>query len=307
MRVLEARDRIGGRIATVRGDSWPVPIELGAEFVQGRVPELIALAAQAATPVVELVGSRWLMRAGRRSAADVVGQINALLSQLPELGPHEDQSFGQFLASGAADESLASAAGLARLWIESYDAADVDRVSVRFLVRERAAEHQIEGNRSFRLVAGYDGIPHALQRRILPEHGSVHLQTIATDVHWERGAVTVDARTPDGLTHGPFRARRLVVTLPLGVLQAATHESGAVRFTPSIEEKVDAVRGLEMGHVVKLVLAFTERFWESKFPDELGFLIATDGQFRRGGRAIRFMRRYSWPGQLVRRRSRSRV
>ena len=37
VRVLEARDRVGGRISTLRGDRWPVPMELGAEFVQGRV------------------------------------------------------------------------------------------------------------------------------------------------------------------------------------------------------------------------------------------------------------------------------
>jgi monoamine oxidase len=40
VRVLEARDRAGGRILTVRGGKWPVPIDLGAEFIQGRIPAL---------------------------------------------------------------------------------------------------------------------------------------------------------------------------------------------------------------------------------------------------------------------------
>ena len=31
--VLEARDRIGGRVATVRSDAWPIPVELGASWV----------------------------------------------------------------------------------------------------------------------------------------------------------------------------------------------------------------------------------------------------------------------------------
>ncbi|HEY3058163.1 MAG TPA: NAD(P)/FAD-dependent oxidoreductase [Chloroflexota bacterium] len=276
VRVLEARDRVGGRIATLRGDHWPVPVELGAEFVQGRVPRLIALAAQAGLPLVELGGSRVLSRAGHiESSDDLFAHINSLLAQLPEPSPHEDHSFGQLLASGAADASIASAADLARLWIENYDAADTDRVSVRFLLRERAAEDKIEGDRAFRLVSGYDGIPYALQARLPPALGIVQLQTIATEVRWERGAVTVEARTPEGAACGPFTARRLIVTLPLGVLQA-----GAVRFTPALIEKEEAVRGLAMGHVVKLVLAFIERFWERRFPDELGFLIAVDEQFR---------------------------
>lgn len=275
VRVLEARDRVGGRISTLRGDDWPVPMELGAEFVQGRVPQLIALAAQAGLPLVELDGSRWLSRGGQRMSSDFIPQINSLLAQLPEPAPHDDRSFGQLLASGGAAEAIASGADLARLWIENYDAADADRVSVRFLLRERAAEELIEGNRAFRLVGGYDGIPHALQGRIQAGRGIVQRRTIVTDVHWERGAVVVEARTPEGATCGPFSARRLIVTLPLGVLLA-----GAVRFTPELVEKEDAVRGLAMGHVVKLVFAFAERFWEARFSDELGFLFAADEPFR---------------------------
>src|SRR5665213_1962726 len=33
--VLEARNRLGGRVATLRSPDWPVPIELGAEFIHG--------------------------------------------------------------------------------------------------------------------------------------------------------------------------------------------------------------------------------------------------------------------------------
>ncbi|HTO97675.1 MAG TPA: FAD-dependent oxidoreductase [Myxococcales bacterium] len=33
--VLEARDRIGGRIHTVRERGWPVPLEAGAEVIHG--------------------------------------------------------------------------------------------------------------------------------------------------------------------------------------------------------------------------------------------------------------------------------
>ena len=37
---LEARDRIGGRILTMRDPLAPIPIELGAEFIHGRPPEI---------------------------------------------------------------------------------------------------------------------------------------------------------------------------------------------------------------------------------------------------------------------------
>jgi monoamine oxidase len=71
-----------------------------------------------------------------------------------------------------------------------------------------------------------------------------------------------------------------VVALPVGVLQAPSTELGAVRFTPPLPHKDAALRGLEMGHVVKLVFAFQERFWEKVFPDDMGFVINLDEPFR---------------------------
>ncbi|HEY5678414.1 MAG TPA: FAD-dependent oxidoreductase, partial [Myxococcales bacterium] len=45
--VLEARDRIGGRVHTLRPDGWPLPVEAGAEFVHGRTPLVLPRAKEA--------------------------------------------------------------------------------------------------------------------------------------------------------------------------------------------------------------------------------------------------------------------
>jgi monoamine oxidase len=280
VRVLEVRDRAGGRILTVRGGKWPVPIDLGAEFIQGRIPALLTLARQIGLPVVELNGSRWQAQDGRVARAeDVSPRVDEIMSRLPAAGPDDDQSFDQFLARCCADASLADARARARRRIESYDAAHPDRVSIRFLVREREAEAQIDGDRVFRLATGYDGIPATLLARIPPDRGRVHLETIVTDVKWAPGAVTVHARGPDGAALGPFSARRVVVALPVGVLQALPTEPGAVRFTPPLDQKQAALQGIEMGKVVKLVLAFKERVWETAIADDLGFLQTPDEPF----------------------------
>ncbi|MGZ6164146.1 MAG: FAD-dependent oxidoreductase, partial [Myxococcaceae bacterium] len=44
VRVIEARPRIGGRVDTRRLPGWPAPVELGAEFVQGKARTLLARA-----------------------------------------------------------------------------------------------------------------------------------------------------------------------------------------------------------------------------------------------------------------------
>ena len=41
----------------------------------------------------------------------------------------------------------------------------------------------------------------------------------------------------------------------------------------------DALRGLDMGHVVKLLVAFKERFWEGAFADQVGFFTTPDEPF----------------------------
>jgi monoamine oxidase len=159
-----------------------------------------------------------------------------------------------------------------RAWIESYDAADPAQVSVQSLIRERDAEAQIQGDRTFRMVAGYDAIPATLHTRIAPEHGRVELQTVVTGVEWRSGSVAVETRGGRA-----FSGRRLVVALPLGVLQA-----GSVSFSPSLPDKETALNGLAMGHVVKIIFAFADRFWVEHLPDadELGFLMAPEEPVR---------------------------
>jgi monoamine oxidase len=266
VRVLEARDRVGGRILTRRG-RWPVPVELGAEFIQGHIPALVGLAHQRGLPVVELLGTRWQSRNDERTPVDDFGA--GLSEGLAQLRSAEDMSFAQFLASAPSENR-----DQWRLWIQSYDAADPERVSALSLARERSAEATLDADHLFRLVTGYDGVPLALLDQLQSAGGHVELETIATDVQWTPHGVEVQARDPHGAAHGPFRARFGVIALPIGVLQ------GGILFTPSVPALDAARSGLEMGHVAKIVFAFQERFWTRSFPQELGFLIAPDEPFQ---------------------------
>ncbi len=53
-----------------------------------------------------------------------------------------------------------------------------------------------------------------------------------------------------------------MITLPLGVLQAARGARGAVQFHPALTDHAEAARRLAMGQVIKVILRFRERFWE---------------------------------------------
>src|SRR6185503_15517754 len=59
--VLEARERLGGRVFTHRDRDTPVPIELGAEFIHGAADELAEILRESRIAAVDISGRRWQM------------------------------------------------------------------------------------------------------------------------------------------------------------------------------------------------------------------------------------------------------
>src|SRR5207249_11234415 len=68
--VLEARDRIGGLIFTYKDPSEPIHIELGAEFVHGKSPELWHIAQKAHLELSEVSERHWYFENGKLSKSD---------------------------------------------------------------------------------------------------------------------------------------------------------------------------------------------------------------------------------------------
>src|ERR1700677_5313163 len=63
--LLEARDRVGGRIHTVQAIQGDLPVELGAEFIHGLPAELIDLVDEAGLTRFELDGDSRCVNPGR--------------------------------------------------------------------------------------------------------------------------------------------------------------------------------------------------------------------------------------------------
>ena len=68
--LLEARDRIGGRIFTQRDPVLDVPIELGAEFIHGKPKEIWEPLQKRNVPITEVSGDNWCAREGQLSPCD---------------------------------------------------------------------------------------------------------------------------------------------------------------------------------------------------------------------------------------------
>jgi monoamine oxidase len=253
--VVEARGRLGGRIHTHRDPAWPMPVELGAEFVHGDAPATRAIATAARLPVQEVPERHVWARGGRwRALADSWPRFVRLCARIDTDGP--DRSFGRFLARARVP---ADARELARLMVEGYHAAPVDDVSAHSLAAD-PADAGDAANRQYRLPGGYDGVVAWLRGTASSERVTFRLNTVVAEIRWSRGRVTVVCRTPWNGRTVSFRARRAVVALPVGILRS--ERAGGVVFAPALPAKQRALEWFAEAPVHKVVLRFRQAFWE---------------------------------------------
>jgi monoamine oxidase len=258
--VLEARDRLGGRILTHQTPDGPV--ELGAEFVHGAVEEILGVARQAGLSLRET--DRAARRSTERSgAADYFSAMDALLAHASDA----DESFQHLV--DRTDERPEIKAQSLRL-VEGYHAADPARISVQSLRKNTAADERPGSDRQFRFVHGYDGLVAAIFERIDRRLCEVQLNVRVATIAWKHKHVVVTTSTG-----AQFTAPQIVVTVPLGVLKA-----GAIDFLPRLSDKESALRRLEMGDAVRVGLCFgsdTSAAQDRLFTD--GFLLTGDPPF----------------------------
>ena len=254
--VLEARPRIGGRILTVHDREWPLPVELGAEFLHGEAEATREITGRAGLAVVELPDEHVWVDDGRiRPMGEVWTQLGKVLRKIDIRGA--DVSFERFLARHRVPRPMRA---VARQFVEGYYAAHLDRISAHSL--GSGADEMDEPQRQYRLADGYFGVVEWLRAGLDPERAQVRLGCVVDEVRWRRGHVTATYRSAAGGRPKTVEARSAVVTLPLGVLKAREGEAGAVRFDPVPRAVRDALDRLEVGQVCKVVLRFREPFWD---------------------------------------------
>lgn len=257
--VLEARDRIGGRVHTDRTDGI---VDLGASWIHGVDGSPVAAAAEAfGMRTVEFtvggfqVDSRPIAYHGpdgrplsaeetRAFAADV----HAVDAVLPDIIATSRPTASY---RDVTDEALSRQGWSAertqrvREYLE-HRAEEQYGAWIEDLAAHGLDDDAIEGDEVV-FPDGYGVLPERLAEGL-----DIRLEHLVTRVDWSDDGVWV--RT----SHGDFSGDTTVITVPVGVLQAGTMEI----VPPLPPVNAEALGRLRMNAFEKVFLRFPTRFWE---------------------------------------------
>lgn len=265
--ILEARDRIGGRMFTApdpRKELSPHGVELGAQFIHGSQAatwELIKEFGISTYSRSELGvprefyftpgGSSWRPNWQAKDA------LQAGLSAAWQSYQGPDISYQAFIESqGYSTEQQAELTTEAISW-----SAEPSQLSARSAFADGAlwdAWH----DEDYKLVGGYSGLAAKMAASLA---GKIRLDSKVTEIFSSNGLSGIGLEDRGSKTS--LTARRVILTLPIGVLQ-----SNQVAIHPPLPDwKLQAIDSLQMGQVVVAKLMFTESLWRDKIPDTGGW------------------------------------
>jgi monoamine oxidase len=272
--VIDARDRIGGRVWTA--DLGGTPVDLGAQWIEGingnpltefcrREKIKTARSNEESIRVFDSDGSRF----GAEEASGLNRWCKEVLQRLEEFSEsnsnagQSDMTIAEALrrldaGREATDRQRRFLKWAVALNVEATEGDDADRLSLRNYQTDEETE-SFDGPQHI-LPAGFGQIT-----KLLAAGLDIRLGRRATSVLYEAGGVRVVCEGEE------FQADRAVVTLPLGVLKA-----GHVKFHPNLpKRKLAAIAALGVAAAHKVVLRFPRRFWDNE-TDFLGS-VSEDG------------------------------
>ena len=246
--VLEARNRLGGRIITTTNNGWP--LEGGAEFIHGSLPNTRALFKRFDIKVNKTEGETYRVKSGFwQREEDLSAGWDLLIDKLN--GLDKDITIEEFLDTHFPNSTFSNLKKSFRQYIEGYDAADIKKISSFSMRNEMNNENHIQ----FRPVSGYSELINSLAQSAVENGARIQLSSVVTKIEWVENKVTVHAN--DKL----YIAAKIIITLPVSLLAADAGMNGPIQFIPPIPDYQRAANQIGYGGVIKILLTFRSAFW----------------------------------------------
>lgn len=264
--VLEARDRLGGRLHTDR--SLSTPVEMGANWIHGTEKNPVAALARsvgARTFITDSDDRMEIFRPGGKPVPDreidaAEARYQRVLDRI-DSDIDEDTDVSLHAAIEARDPAFLRDPLLG--WVltgetEGDQGAPADAISAYWFDEDSAFEGP-----EVVLPGGYDAILAPLAKGL-----DIRLKApVSRVLRTASGAVVESAA-------GRFDADHVVCSLPLGVLKA-----GRVAFDPPLPPAhAEAIRRIGFGTVVRASIEFAEGFWPAE-PHYFGHVATTRGRW----------------------------
>ena len=263
--VVEARDRVGGRVHTLRGFEGRQHAEAGADLIESEQSHLLGLADELGLRTTRILRNGWgfygSSKNGRktlRSAPDTferaAQRLEPEIAAFKAAGRRWDSGIGQVLARQSVAGWLKAARADADLsagvrGLRGFFLADPERLSLLQLVDQFASDDMPGEGRMYRLVDGNDALPAAMAAGL---RGRIMLNHVVKRVA-RRGAA-LQVAVDDG------RLRQLPADYVVMALPASTMRK--VAFVPPLhDDQWRAIRTLGYGPATRVLLQFDRRFW----------------------------------------------
>lgn len=257
--VLEAKDRFGGRIHTIRQGA--LPVELGAEFIHGKSKPLLNAIRAAGLSIDSVPGRQQLFENNQLQPVSIWDRVSEMMKRIDPKAP--DCSFREFLDQQQPDARLR---GLLTGFVEGFDAAHTDRISAHALLEAEHSADEMEGDTQARVKEGYSALVEFFENTIRSRGGTLVKGALVRRIRWKNRAVETIVHR-DG-SDEMFPSEAAVVTLPIGIWQTRQ-----VIFEPPLAEKQSAAEELQFGNVTRITLVFREQWWPG---NNFGFIHAPD-------------------------------
>ena len=277
--VLEARDRVGGRVYSVRTFSNGLVAEGGGEYIEESQTRMVSLAKQfnlqlAHSGSWQAQNGDWASfdgKSGPISDSDLWGtnltqEIESCWLALSELGQFISDPNQPQVAKEAARLDAQSAAD----WIRSLDVhplakkyfishirseytTEPEQFSLLDLARNAKMYYiSLERSPSMRVMGGNDQIPRALAAA-LPD---VRLSSPVTSIRLNPGGVSVTYKQTD--SHMMIDSDFAILAIPLTTARLIDF-NGAL---PAMHQNM--VKDVSYGTVTKVMVEYRKRFWNEK-------------------------------------------
>lgn len=243
--ILEARDRIGGRIWQL--NDFGFPVQAGAEFVHGDAPVTRALAKAAGLTIIPIDNEMMEVVNGKFVVNDGIAPYQTVLAEkLNQL--KEDIPVAAFLSEYFGGVQYQSLRQYVITTVEGYDAADPQRIST-FSLRDEWL-----GGKEWKLgkiKEGYGTFITFLESQCQKLGVAIYVHQEVTNVDVGQDAVTI------GCANGKrYAAQNVVLTTSLPILQE-------IVFKPGLSEKRKAASQIGFGGVIKIQLLFDDDWWRT--------------------------------------------